>query len=77
MVCDMHEPCKCPSLDSCQKTLLWNSMGVDLAPDQVFGLALQVADTEKFPLALGFESLDPFLSQQTRSMFHSHRREWE
>ena len=35
-------------------------MGVDLVPDQVFGLALQVADTEKFPLALGFESLDPF-----------------
>ena len=35
-------------------------MGVDLAPDPVFGLALQEADAEKFPLALGFESLDPF-----------------
>ena len=35
-------------------------MGVDFAPDPVFGLALQEADAEKFPLALGFESLDPF-----------------
>ena len=44
-------------------------MGIDLSPDPVFGLALQVADEEKFPLALGFESLDPFLSQQTQFIF--------
>ena len=77
MACGMPEPCKCPSLDSCQKTFLWTRMGVDFAPDPVFGLALQEADAEKFPLALGFESLGPFFpSQQTRSMFHSHRNGW-
>ena len=35
---------------------------------------LQLGDTEKFPHALGFESLDPFFqSEQAGSMFHSHR----
>ena len=33
---------------------------VDLAPYPVVGLVLKVGDTEKFPHALGFESLDPF-----------------
>ena len=33
---------------------------VDLVPHPVVGLVLQVGDTEKFPQALGFESLDPF-----------------
>ena len=35
---------------------------------------LQVGATEKFPYALSFESLDPFLQgQQVGSMFHSRR----
>ena len=33
---------------------------VDLAPHQVVGLVLHVGDVEKFPQALGFESLDLF-----------------
>ena len=35
-------------------------MEVDLALHPVVGRVLQVGDTEKFPHALGFESLDPF-----------------
>ena len=31
------------------------------APHPVVGLVLQVEDAEKFPQALGLESLDPFL----------------
>ena len=34
---------------------------VDLAPHPVVGILLQVGDTEKFPHALGFERLGPFL----------------
>ena len=48
-----------PSLDSCQKRFLWAYNGVDLAPHPVSGLVLQVGETEKFPQALGFGSLDP------------------
>ena len=59
MACDKPEPCKCPSLDNCQKRFLWTHKEVDLAPHQVVDLALQVGDTETFPQALGFESLDP------------------
>ena len=33
---------------------------VDLAPHAIVGLVIQVAEVEKFPQALGFESLDPF-----------------
>ena len=59
---DMPEPCKFPSLDSCQKRFLWTHKGVDLAPHPVVGLVLQVGDAERFPQALGFEGLDPFLT---------------
>ena len=52
MACDMPGPCKFSSLDSCQKMFLWIHKKVDLA--------LQVGEMEKFPHALGFESLDPF-----------------
>ena len=31
VACDMPEPCKFPSLDSCQKTFLWTHKGVDNA----------------------------------------------
>ena len=57
VACDMPEPCKLPSLDSCQKRFLWTHKGVDLALHLVVGLVLQVGDTEKFPQALGFEGL--------------------
>ena len=60
MSCDMTEPCKFPSLESCQKRFLWTHKEIDLAPHPVVGLELQVGDTEKFPHALSFESLDPF-----------------
>ena len=75
MAYDMPEPCKFLSLDSCKKRFLWTHKEVDLAPHPNAGLVLQVADVEKFPQSLGFESLDPFFhSQPTGSMFHSHRR---
>ena len=50
---------------------------MDLAPHPVVGLVLHVGDAEKFPQALGFESLDPFLqSQLAGSMSHSRRVVW-
>ena len=61
MACDMAEPCKFPSLDSCQKRFLWTHKGADLAPYPVVGLLFQVGGAENFPQALGFEGLDPFL----------------
>ena len=65
VACDMLEPFKFPSLDSCQKRLLWTHKGVDS-----FAPLLQVGDAEKFPPALGFEVLDLFFqSQQAGSMF--------
>ena len=59
MACDMPEPCKFPSLDSCQKRFLWTHKEVDLAPHPVIDFMLHVGDVEKFLLALGFESLNP------------------
>ena len=32
MACDVPEPCKLPSLDSCQKRFLWTHKKADLAP---------------------------------------------
>ena len=68
MACDMTEPCKFPSLDSCQKRFLLTHKEVDLALHPVVGLVLQVGDTEKCPHALGLESPDPFfkVSKQGR-----------
>ena len=51
--CDMPEPCKFPSLHSCQKRFLWTHKGVDLAPHPVVGLVFQGGDTGKFPHELG------------------------
>ena len=53
------EPCKFPSLDSCQMRFLWTHNEVDLALHPVVGLVLQVGETE-FSHALGFKSLDFF-----------------
>ena len=60
VACNMPEPCKFPSLDSCQRRFLWTHKEADLAPHPVVGLVLQVGDTEQFLHAHGFESLDPF-----------------
>ena len=74
MACEMPEPCQFPSLDSCQRRFLWTHKKVDLTPHAVVGLVLQLGDTEKFPRALGFETLDPFFqTRQAGSMFHSRR----
>ena len=62
VACDLPEPCKFPSLESCQKRFLWTHKEVDLAPHPVIRLVPQVGDAEKFPQAFGFESLDPFFT---------------
>ena len=61
MACNVPEPSEFPSLDSCQKKFLWAHNGVGRVPHPAIGLVLQVGIAEKFPHALGFESLDPFL----------------
>ena len=60
VACDMPEPCKFPSLNSCQRRFLWTHEEVDPVLYPVFGLMLQVGDAEKFPRAPRFESLDTF-----------------
>ena len=40
VACDMREPCKFPSLYSCQKKFLWTHEGVDFASHAVVGLEL-------------------------------------
>ena len=60
VACDMPKPCKFPSLDSCQKRFLWTHKELYLGPHPVGGLVLQVRDADKFPQALGFESLGLF-----------------
>ena len=47
--------------DSCQKRFLWTNKEFDHAPHPVIGLVLQVGKAEKFPQALGFESLNLFI----------------
>ena len=58
LACDMPKPCKFQSHDSCQKRFLWTHKEVHLAPHPVVSPVLQVEDTEKFPQAHSFESLD-------------------
>ena len=70
MVCDIAKSCKLPSFDSYQKRFLWTHKEVHLAPHSDVGLVLQVEDVEKFPHALGLESLDFFFSQQAGSTLH-------
>ena len=67
VACDMPEPCEFPLLDSCQKRFLWTEKEVGLAPHPVVGLVFQVGCAEKFSQALGFESLDPFLTLSNQS----------
>ena len=42
VACDMPEPCKFPSLDSCQKRFQWAHKEVDLAQNLVVGLVLHI-----------------------------------
>ena len=77
MVCDMPEPRKFPSLDSCQTKFLWNHKAVDLAPRPVIGLVLQSRRYEEVSSSTWFrKSGSIFQSQQAGSMFHSHRGGW-
>ena len=45
---------------SCRIRFLWTHKEVDLTPNPVVGLVLQVGDAENFPHTHGFENLDPF-----------------
>ena len=73
---DMPEPCKFPSLDSCQKRFLWTQKEDNLTPHPIVGHVLQVADAEKFLQAFRIESLGPFSQNvQEVSMSHNHRGE--
>ena len=60
LVCDVPKPCKFPSIYSCQNKFMWIHKAVDLAPNPVIGLVLQIGDEEKFSQALGLKSLDLF-----------------
>ena len=51
-----------------QTKFLWIRKDADFAPHLLVCLVLQVEDAEKFLLALGFESLDPFF--QSASWVH-------
>ena len=66
MACNMPEPCKFPSFDSCQKTFLWTLRQVDLAPHPLVDLVLQEGNAEKFSLALSFKSRDLFSRSASR-----------
>ena len=67
VACDKPEPCKFPSLDSCQKRFLWTHKEVDLAPHPVVGLVLQVGDAEKFSSS---SSSSSFLLPESASRVH-------
>ena len=66
----MPEPCKFPTLDSCQKSFLLIHEEVDHALHLVVGLVLQIGDGEKYSQAFGLESLD-FLSETTSRVYVS------
>ena len=40
VACDMPEPCKFPSPNSCKERFLWTNREADLAPHPVVGLVL-------------------------------------
>ena len=67
VACDMSERCEFSVLHSCQKGFLWAYKTVDLAPHPVVAIVFQVENAERFPRALGFESLDPFLRVSKQS----------
>ena len=77
VACDMPEPCKFPSLDSCQKCSCGPTRKLIFSAPSLCPL-LRVGDAEKFHQALGFENMHPFFfSQQAGSKFHSQRGGWK
>ena len=75
VACDLPEPCKFPSLDSCQKSLPWTHKGVGLVSHPVVGFVLKVGDVEKFPQAPSFEGLDSFLKVSKQCPFSQPQME--
>ena len=57
---DMPEPYTYPPRGTCQERLLWTHKEFEVALHPVVGLELRVGDAEKFPQALGLESLGQF-----------------
>ena len=77
MACDMSEPYKFPSLDSCLKKFLWTHKKGDLASHPITGLVLQVGDAEKFFSGIRFRKPGSFFqSHQAGSMFFSYGGGW-
>ena len=63
VVCDMPEPCKFPSLDSCQKVFLWTHKEVDHAPHPVVGLVLQIRRCREVSSGTWFQKPRSFFSE--------------
>ena len=68
----MPEPCKFPSLDSCQERFLWTHKEIDLSLHPVVDLVLQVGDAEKFPQHLVSKALILFFSDSASRVHVSH-----
>ena len=69
LACDMPEPCKFPSLYSCQKRFLWTHKEVDLAPQPSGWSYAPSRRWVEIPQMLDFNSLGLYFSQQTGSFF--------
>ena len=78
-MCDMPEPWKFPSLDCFLTVARRGSCGPRrkfvLLCTQSLVLCSQVRDVEKFPDALGFKSLDPFLRVSKQGPYFTAREE--
>ena len=61
VACDTPEPCKFPSLDSCQKRFLWTHKGVDLAPHPVVKSCAPSRRCGEVPSGIWFRKHGPFI----------------
>ena len=52
------KPHQFPSLDGGEDRFLWAHQALDLAPDELVGLAVAVRDVQDLPQAFHFEGLD-------------------
>ena len=68
VVCDMPNPCKLLSLDSCQQRFLSTKKEVDLAQHPVIGLALQEETQRSFLGRLVLKAW--ILSSESASRLH-------